>query len=185
VPRIAIRRSTAALVLSTTAATVGVGFGADGGLAGATPSASAGTPTMRQASRPGLAARVLVVDDAIARLRRSGHSSWWRRFGTGRSSAAPRTIGRQLAARRGWTGEEWNCLDELWTRESHWRVHISNDSSGAYGIPQALPPDKMATAGSRWRDSATTQIVWGLSYIAAKYGAPCDAWRHSQGYGYY
>jgi hypothetical protein len=94
-------------------------------------------------------------------------------------------IGYRLAARRGWTGEQWTCLDELWTRESRWHVHVTNESSGAYGIPQALPAEKMAAAGGGWRDSATIQVSWGLSYIAANYGSPCNAWDHSEGHGYY
>jgi hypothetical protein len=76
-------------------------------------------------------------------------------------------------------------LDELWTRESGWHVHNRNHSSGAYGIPQAMPARKMSAAGSDWRDSAATQIRWGLSYIGATYGSPCGAWAHSQQHGYY
>jgi hypothetical protein len=97
----------------------------------------------------------------------------------------PRIIGERLAAERGWTGGEWSCLDALWTRESNWQVHEENASSGAYGIPQALPASKMASAGSDWADNPVTQIRWGLDYIAGRYGTPCDAWAHSQAYNYY
>jgi hypothetical protein len=100
-------------------------------------------------------------------------------------SASPRTLGRELAARRGWTGSQWTCLDRLWTRESGWHVHDENSSSGAYGIPQALPGSKMASAGSDWRTSAATQIRWGLGYIAGRYGSPCGAWQYSQAHNYY
>ena len=98
---------------------------------------------------------------------------------------SPRTIGRILAARRGWTGEQFTCLDKLWTRESNWQVHERNASSGAYGIPQSLPASKMATIASDWRDNPVTQIRWGLGYISGRYGTPCAAWAHSQAHNFY
>lgn len=98
---------------------------------------------------------------------------------------SPRTIAHALLLRRGWSESEWTCLDALWTRESNWDVTASNGRSGAYGIPQALPADKMATMGSDWRTNALTQIRWGLSYIAQSYGDPCSALSHSDRYGYY
>ena len=64
-------------------------------------------------------------------------------------------------------------------------MSASNASSGAYGIPQALPAGKMASAGADWRTSARTQIAWGLSYIDSRYGSPCSAWSHSQAHGWY
>ncbi len=72
----------------------------------------------------------------------------------------------------------------LWTRESGWRVNAAN-ASGAYGIPQALPGSKMATAGSDWQTSASTQIKWGLGYIKERYGSPCNAWAFWEGHGWY
>ena len=59
-----------------------------------------------------------------------------------------------------------------------WNNRENNRSSGAYGIPQALPGNKMASAGADWRTNPQTQINWGLSYIAKRYGTPCDAWQH-------
>ena len=73
----------------------------------------------------------------------------------------------------------------LWTRESSWRADAYNASSGAYGIPQSLPGSKMAAAGADWRTNAATQIEWGLSYIAGRYGAPCGAWAHSEQFNWY
>jgi uncharacterized protein YabE (DUF348 family) len=90
-----------------------------------------------------------------------------------------------LLADRGWGAEQFSCLDKLWTKESGWRVNAQNASSGAYGIPQALPGSKMATAGADWRTNPTTQITWGLGYIAGRYGTPCDAWAHSMDTGWY
>ena len=96
-----------------------------------------------------------------------------------------RALGRQMAAARGWTGEQWACLDSIWTHESNWRVDASNSNSGAYGIPQARPGSKMASAGSGWKTSAETQIAWGLAYIARTYGDPCSAWAFWQSHSWY
>lgn len=76
---------------------------------------------------------------------------------------------------KGATGE-MNALRALWNAESGWRANAENMSSGAYGIPQALPASKMASAGSDWRTNAATQIRWGLSYIRSRYGDPETAW---------
>ncbi len=87
-----------------------------------------------------------------------------------------RDIGQQIAATYGWTGIEWQCLDNLFERESNWRHLVANPSSGAYGIPQALPASKMASAGADWQTNPATQITWGLGYIKGRYGTPCGAW---------
>lgn len=100
-------------------------------------------------------------------------------------SGSTRSIGQQMAAARGWTGSQWTCLESLWTRESGWNHLAQNPSSGAYGIPQALPGSKMSSAGSDWATNPATQIEWGLGYIADVYGTPCGAWGHSQSVGWY
>lgn len=74
--------------------------------------------------------------------------------------------------------QQFECLTLLWNSESGWNHKAHNRSSGAYGIPQALPGNKMASAGADWRTNPQTQINWGLSYIAKRYGTPCDAWQH-------
>jgi len=84
----------------------------------------------------------------------------------------------------GWSSSQFSCLDELWNRESGWRVTAENPS-GAYGIPQSLPGGKMASAGPDWQTSATTQIRWGLGYIKGTYGSPCGAWSHEEATGWY
>jgi uncharacterized protein YabE (DUF348 family) len=94
-------------------------------------------------------------------------------------------IAKQLVTARGWDSTQFGCLVDLWDRESHWNVHAGNPVTGAYGIPQALPGSKMATAGPDWQNNATTQIKWGLGYIASRYGTPCNAWAHSQATGWY
>jgi hypothetical protein len=80
---------------------------------------------------------------------------------------------------------QFACLDKLFTRESGWRTHAYNKSSGAYGIPQALPGSKMAVIASDWRDNPLTQVKWGLLYISNRYGTACRAWAHSQETGWY
>jgi hypothetical protein len=79
---------------------------------------------------------------------------------------------------------QFGCLDNIWTRESNWMYNAQN-ASGAYGIPQALPGSKMATAGADWQTNPATQIKWGLGYIQSKYGTPCDAWSFWQANGWY
>jgi hypothetical protein len=79
---------------------------------------------------------------------------------------------------------EFSCLNNIWTRESGWRYDAAN-ASGAYGIPQALPGSKMASAGADWQTNPATQIRWGLGYIKSVYGTPCNAWAFWQGHNYY
>jgi hypothetical protein len=79
---------------------------------------------------------------------------------------------------------QWGCLLDLWNQESSWLWDAEN-ASGAYGIPQALPGDKMASAGADWQTDPTTQIRWGLGYIQSVYGTPCGAWDHEEADGWY
>jgi hypothetical protein len=93
-------------------------------------------------------------------------------------------IAYQMLPSFGFSQSQFGCLNDIWTRESGWRVTAAN-ASGAYGIPQALPGSKMATAGPNWQTDATTQIKWGLGYIKGRYGTPCGAWAFWQGHGWY
>jgi hypothetical protein len=79
---------------------------------------------------------------------------------------------------------QYSCLFNLWEQESGWNATAEN-ASGAYGIPQALPGSKMASAGPDWETDATTQIKWGLGYIQSTYGTPCAAWDHEEADGWY
>jgi hypothetical protein len=97
----------------------------------------------------------------------------------------PRSIAEAMLADYGWSSGEFSCLDSLWTRESGWNVNADNPTSSAYGIPQALPGSKMASAGSDWANNPATQIEWGLGYIQERYGSPCGAWSHSESNGWY
>jgi hypothetical protein len=96
-----------------------------------------------------------------------------------------RAIGCTLMLDAGFPIDQFPCLDRLWKKESGWNYRASNRSSGAYGIPQALPGKKMATAGADWKTSPATQIKWGLGYIKGRYDTPCGAWSHSESVGSY
>jgi hypothetical protein len=90
-----------------------------------------------------------------------------------------------MLASYGWSSAEFVCLQPLWAHESGWSVTAANAGTGAYGIPQAAPGSKMASAGPDWRTSAATQIKWGLQYIKGLYKSPCGAWGHEQATGWY
>jgi hypothetical protein len=100
-------------------------------------------------------------------------------LGKGGSPDQNRALGKLMAAQYGWTGSQWDALETLWTGESGWRTDADNPNSDAYGIPQALPGSKMASAGSDWKTNPATQIKWGLGYIKSRYGSPraaLNAW---------
>jgi hypothetical protein len=99
-------------------------------------------------------------------------------------AGSAQAIALGILTSEGMGSDQFNCLVSLWNRESHWRVNAENPN-GAYGIPQAMPGDKMASAGPDWQTNARTQILWGLGYIKGRYGTPCGAWAHSQATGWY
>lgn len=84
-----------------------------------------------------------------------------------------------------WGEDQHSCLVELWNRESGWRHTADNPTSSAYGIPQALPGSKMASAGADWKTNPETQIKWGLKYINNRYETPCGAWSAFKKKGWY
>ncbi|HEY1175486.1 MAG TPA: lytic transglycosylase domain-containing protein [Phytomonospora sp.] len=96
-----------------------------------------------------------------------------------------RAVGCTLLLKEGFGLDQMPCLDKLWDKESGWNEKAYNSGSGAYGIPQALPGDKMASSGSDWESNPATQIDWGLGYIKGRYGDPCGAWTHSVNNGWY
>ena len=98
---------------------------------------------------------------------------------------SPQQIAEAMLASFGWSSSQFSCLDPLWAHESGWSVTAYNPGSGAYGIPQAVPGSKMASAGPDWQTNAATQIRWGLEYIKGTYGSPCAAWAHEQATGWY
>ncbi|MQS39404.1 lytic transglycosylase domain-containing protein [Streptomyces katsurahamanus] len=105
------------------------------------------------------------------------------------ASAAPvaaETASAQAIAKK-MIGDEaqYNCFSKIVTHESNWDVNAQNPSSGAYGLVQALPGGKMASAGSDWQTNPETQIEWGLDYMKDRYGSPCAAWSAWQTQGWY
>lgn len=167
------------------------------------PNRAAGTSAVVSAGRDGLKQvtyQLRYVDGKLAgRVIYDDHmvrSTVSRRIAVGTKQAAPapvsapvssgsaQQIAAGMVAARGWGSDQFSCLVSLWNKESGWRTTAANPS-GAYGIPQALPGSKMASAGADWQTSARTQITWGLGYIAAVYGTPCSAWAHSQATNWY
>ena len=100
-------------------------------------------------------------------------------------SGSPQQIAAAMLGSFGWSSGQFGCLQSLWNAESGWNPSASNPISGAYGIPQALPGSKMASAGPDWQTNPATQIKWGLGYIKQVYGSPCAAWSHEQSTGWY
>jgi len=119
------------------------------------------------------------VSELAARRLAAARQGQFALLGLQAPSGAPRVaqdIARSMMASRGWDGAQFTCLVSLWNAESGWSWSATNSSSGAYGIPQALPGWKMASAGDDWLTNPKTQITWGMGYIASTYGSPCNAW---------
>ncbi|GHF86866.1 transglycosylase SLT domain-containing protein [Streptomyces filamentosus] len=80
---------------------------------------------------------------------------------------------------------QFQCFSNIVDHESTWNYRAQNPSSGAYGLVQALPGSKMASAGADWQTNPATQIKWGLSYMNGRYGSPCGAWSFWQANRWY
>jgi hypothetical protein len=138
--------------------------------------------TMHRVGAPKLASRVSTSSGSTS----SGTSGG----GGGLPSGPPpnpgtaQSIAYNMLSSFGFSKSQWTCLDDLWQQESGWNYQAEN-ASGAYGIPQALPGSKMASAGADWQTNPATQIKWGLGYIKSLYGTPCGAWAHEEADGYY
>jgi hypothetical protein len=120
--------------------------------------------------------RLIATQRAIAQRKASRKAA---------AASSPRQIAQAMLGSFGWSAGQFSCLDPLWAHESGWSVTAENAGSGAYGIPQALPGSRMASAGTNWQTSAATQIKWGLDYIKGTYGSPCGAWAHEGATGWY
>jgi hypothetical protein len=98
----------------------------------------------------------------------------------------PKEMARQILKNKfNYGSNQFECFDNIIMRESKWRIDATNPSSGAYGIPQALPGSKMASEGSDWRTNPATQIIWGIKYMEDRYGSPCAAWSFKSAKGWY
>ncbi|MFE2479040.1 transglycosylase SLT domain-containing protein [Streptomyces sp. NPDC059389] len=80
---------------------------------------------------------------------------------------------------------QFAAFNNIVSRESGWNHTATNASSGAYGLVQALPASKMASAGSDWKTNPATQIKWGLDYMNSRYGSPVGAWNFWQTHHWY
>ncbi len=150
---------------------------------------SAAAKTLTVAARPAMA-----NPEQILAAQGSGtSSSSVTTGGTGVATTAPpsnptaaQATAKAMLASFGFSATtQWPCLYDLWEQESTWNVYAENPVSGAYGIPQSLPGDKMASAGADWQTNPATQIKWGLGYIKTVYGTPCGAWQNEVNYHYY
>jgi flagellar biosynthesis GTPase FlhF len=91
----------------------------------------------------------------------------------------------QAMARQMVPGGQFQCFSNIVNHESSWNYKAVNPSSGAYGLFQALPAGKYASAGADWQTNPATQIKWGLNYMNERYGSPCDAWSFWQANHWY
>ncbi|WP_406179978.1 transglycosylase SLT domain-containing protein [Streptomyces sp. NBC_01006] len=80
---------------------------------------------------------------------------------------------------------QFAAFNNIVSRESGWNHTATNASSGAYGLVQALPASKMASAGADWKTNPATQIKWGLDYMNSRYGSPVGAWNFWQTHHWY
>jgi hypothetical protein len=159
------KRSTSSIGMRTALVTTvtGLTFGLASAVTGTT--AHAGTKTADSASRVSTASVQTVSTKTVQKKRLS-------------AKQRNKAIARKMLKKRGMSDRQYRCLAKLWTKESNWNHRAYNSSSGAGGIPQALPASKMSSAGSDWRTNPKTQIKWGLRYIKGRYGTPCGAWAH-------
>ncbi len=98
----------------------------------------------------------------------------------------PKDIAKKIALDKyDWGKDQFSCVNKIFTQESQWKWNATNPTSGAYGIPQSLPANKMASEGDDWKTNPATQIKWGLKYIKERYGTPCAAWAFKRGAGWY
>jgi hypothetical protein len=100
-------------------------------------------------------------------------------------AAVPAGSVQAMAAQIIGDANQFSCFSEIVKRESGWDYTATNASSGAYGLVQALPGSKMASAGADWKTNPATQIKWGLNYMNSRYGSPCDAWSFWQSHHWY
>jgi hypothetical protein len=154
----------------------------------ATAKAAAARAAATRAAARAAAARQAAAAKAAAKAaaqRQAAQRQAARQQAASAPSGSPQRIAEQLLSEFGWSSGQFSCLQPLWAHESGWNPYAQNPSSGAYGIPQALPGSKMSSAGGDWQSNPATQIRWGLSYIQGNYGSPCGAWAHEETAGWY
>lgn len=138
----------------------------------------------RRAHEEQVAAERVARKRAKALAKRRAWEAFKRKMSHDPSAADNQSYAKKMNALKGWD-RCWPSLLTMWNHESGWNEHAQNPSSGAYGIPQALPGSKMGSVGPDWRQSAITQITWGLAYVGSRYGDPCRAWAFWQAHHWY
>ncbi|MCR8969528.1 LysM peptidoglycan-binding domain-containing protein [Facklamia sp. 7083-14-GEN3] len=101
------------------------------------------------------------------------------------SSTDPYAAFERITAEKGVSEVEKGYWKAIINRESGWNTFAKNPSSGAYGLPQALPGNKMASHGADWQSNPYTQLSWMYDYMVNRYGSISGAWSHSQSRGWY
>jgi hypothetical protein len=148
----------------------------------------AASQTLSLVSTPKLATRPAPTPSPVAAAAAGAAGAGTTQDGPPAAPPDPGTaqsIAYNMLSSFGWSAStQYDCLDPMWNDESGWRYNAEN-ASGAYGIPQALPGSKMASAGPDWETNPATQIKWGLGYIKDRYGSPCAAWSFWQANGWY
>ncbi|MCY0931966.1 transglycosylase SLT domain-containing protein [Streptomyces sp. H27-H1] len=97
------------------------------------------------------------------------------------ATPAPQQIAHKLIPNTA----QYAAFNEIISHESGWSPTAVNASSGAYGLGQALPAEKMSQFGGDWRTDSTTQIKWALNYMDTRYGSPEAAWSFWQAHQWY
>nr|WP_224284616.1 transglycosylase SLT domain-containing protein [Streptomyces sp. LS1784] len=96
------------------------------------------------------------------------------------ADASPQAIAARIVP-----ADQLASFSQIISHESGWNVTATNPSSGSYGLGQALPASKMASAGADWKTNPTTQIKWALDYMNTRYGSPNAAWNFWQSHHWY
>lgn len=91
----------------------------------------------------------------------------------------------EIVSEKGISENDKNKWAKLIQRESSWNATNVNRSSGAYGLPQALPGHKMASHGADWKTNPKTQLRWMYDYMVGRYGSISAALNHSDSRGWY
>jgi hypothetical protein len=176
-PRLITALSASALAIAALAATGGLSASAI-----AAPAASASTfaPARLVHANPTSKSNLVVP------AKKHHHKKKHHRHHKPLKDMAPKQIAWHIMGWFKWTAKyQFRYLNKLWMRESSWNKYATNPWSGAYGIPQAVPGNKMSSVGSDWRTNAETQIRWGMRYIKSVYGSPQRAWDHEVNDGWY
>ncbi|HEY5979603.1 MAG TPA: transglycosylase SLT domain-containing protein [Microlunatus sp.] len=141
---------------------------------------------VREAKLEAKAKKKTLAKKKAAAKKRKAELARIKELGYEPGTSNPRAIARQILKNKyGYGNDQYQCFNNIIIRESNWDINATNASSGAYGIPQSLPGNKMASVGDDWRTNPATQITWGIEYMKDRYGSPCSAWGFKSSHGWY